>query len=220
MLGFTMVDFALVDGHCHTVFGGTPGADDFRAWSSEARHQAGGLDSADSPVGHAIRRWCAEPLGLEPGVPLDDYLRRRDQLGPEEARQRLLTAAFLSDVLVDTGISGDGFVSAGEIGRAASARAHEVVRLETVAERLVSRQPDLDAADFADAYLDELHTATAHAIGVKSVVAYRHGLDFDPSRPSPAEVREAAKAWLARGETGRLTDPVLLRFLLDRKSVV
>jgi len=209
-----MVDFALVDGHCHTVYGGTPGVDEFRAWSSEGGYRSDGVDSADSPIGLAIRRWCAEPLGLEPGVPLDDYLRRREQLGPEEARRRLLTAAFLSDVLVDTGLSADGFVSAEEVGRSASARAHEVVRLEAVAERLVAQNPDLDPADFADALVEELGRATARAVAVKSIIAYRHGLDFEPSRPSPADVREAAKAWLAHGRPDRLTDPVLLRFLL------
>ncbi|NEC73568.1 amidohydrolase family protein, partial [Streptomyces rochei] len=49
-------------------------------------------------------------------------------------------------------------------------------------------------------------------VGVKSVAAYRTGFGLDPERPSPAEVTEAARRWLARG--GRLDDPVLVRHLL------
>src|SRR5262249_8833575 len=43
-------------------------------------------------------------------------------------------------------------------------------------------------------------------------LAYRYGLDVDPRRPTGAEVAAAAGDWL-RGR-GRLTDPVLLRYLL------
>jgi predicted TIM-barrel fold metal-dependent hydrolase len=51
---------------------------------------------------------------------------------------------------------------------------------------------------------------------LKSVIAYRYGLDFDPEPPSLGEVRRAAGMWLRRRETGDvpLTDPVLLRHLL------
>ena len=48
---------------------------------------------------------------------------------------------------------------------------------------------------------------------MKSIAAYRHGLDLDPARPSASEVRAAAGRWLAAGAR-RLTDGVLLRFLL------
>jgi len=49
------------------------------------------------------------------------------------------------------------------------------------------------------------------------VVAYRHGFELDPGRPSLGEVTRAASAWLTAIEAGqrvRLTDPTLLRFAL------
>ncbi len=52
---------------------------------------------------------------------------------------------------------------------------------------------------------------------MKSIVAYRHGLDFDPSPPSASDVVEHAGLWLADISSGgplRLTDPVILRFVL------
>lgn len=212
MLGFTMVDFALVDGHCHLVHGGTPDLEAFTLWSTEADRLSDRISYTDSPVGHAIRRWCAEPMGLEPSVPLTDYLERRAELGPEESLRRLLTAAWLSDLLVDTGISGDGFVEPSALRTAAEAGVHEVVRLEAVAEQVVA--DGADAAGFAEAFVDALRRATRSAVSVKSIVAYRYGLDIEPDRPSPDDVREAAKQWLTNGDASRLTHPVLLRFLL------
>ncbi|GAB3427224.1 amidohydrolase family protein [Flindersiella endophytica] len=212
MLGFTMVDFALVDGHCHGVFGGTPDPATFARWSTEADRPTDGLAYANSPVGHAILRWCAEPMGLEPGLSLENYLDRRTELGPQESIRRLMTAAWLSDLLVDTGISGEGFAEPSVLGAVTEAGVHEVVRLESVAEQVVA--DGADAVGFAEAFVDALATATAHAVGVKSIVAYRHGLDIEPTRPSPDDVREAAKQWLTAGDPARLTHPVLLRFLL------
>ena len=52
---------------------------------------------------------------------------------------------------------------------------------------------------------------------MKSIVAYRFGLDFDSSRPDPTAVLAAAGDWLRTAEaTGqaRVSDPVLLRHLL------
>ena len=52
----------------------------------------------------------------------------------------------------------------------------------------------------------------AAAVAVKSIIAYRHGLAIPAERPSELEVQAAAGGWLRRGD--RLTDPVLLRFVL------
>jgi predicted TIM-barrel fold metal-dependent hydrolase len=57
----------------------------------------------------------------------------------------------------------------------------------------------------------------ADAVAVKTIIAYRYGLDFDPSRPSPRETAAAAAEWLydceQRGSV-RLDHPVLLRAVL------
>ena len=93
----------------------------------------------------------------------------------------------------------------------AGARVREVVRLETVAEELAAA--GCGAAEFADRYRELLWRRSADAAGVKSIIAYRHGLDFDPARPGRSEVATAAGAWL-RAASPRLTDPVLLREVL------
>lgn len=211
------VEQPLVDGHCHRVVDHTPNRVRFELMLTEAdRPPAAGVSYAESPLGFAVRRWCAPALGLAAGASLDAYLSRRAELGPGESARRLLAAAGLSDLLVDTGIGGDGFLPMGSLGRVAAAQVHEVVRLETVAEALARSgvRPD----DFADAYVHALAAATVDAVGVKSILAYRRGFDVTQVRPSPSEVRSAARDWLGatpsdRGQA-RLDNAVLLRFVL------
>jgi predicted TIM-barrel fold metal-dependent hydrolase len=69
------------------------------------------------------------------------------------------------------------------------------------------------AAGFAADLADALATAARDAVAVKSIAAYRHGLDLDPARPTPAETVRAAGEWLA-APSARLDHPVLLRQLL------
>ncbi|WP_020573519.1 amidohydrolase family protein [Actinopolymorpha alba] len=210
---------ALVDGHCHSVVAASLERAEFELFLTEADRPApSGVSYADSPLGFAVRRWCAPILGLAPGAPLEEYLARRAELGPDEVRVRLLAAAGLSHLLVDTGIGGAGFASLSDLGVAASAEVREVVRLESVAERLALS--GVRADDFASAYSEALREATRDAVAVKSILAYRHGFAVEPVRPSPTEVAVAARRWLGPPSLEpercqpRLDDPVLLRFIL------
>jgi uncharacterized protein len=202
----------LLDGHCHLVFAGELDQPAFERLCTEADTPApAGTSHADSQLGLAIRRWCAPVLDLEPHSPLPAYLARRAELGAAEANRRLLRGAGLTELLVDTGITGDGFLTLAALGEAASAPVREVVRLESVAEGLAGS--GMAASEFPEAYRSALDSATLAAVAAKSVLAYRHGFDVDPARPDDHSVVAAAAHWLASGLT-RLTDPVLLRFVL------
>lgn len=203
----------LVDGHCHVLLSRPVDAAGFELASTEADVPAPpGVSYLDGAAGAAIRRWCPPVLGLAAGAPIEDYLDRRRQLGVEEVTRRLLRAAGLSHLLVDTGLGGEDLTGPAELGDMAGAEAREVVRLETVAEHLAST--GIAPADFASAYVEALDKATRHAVAVKTILAYRGGFAGDLHRPTPSEVGEAAASWLAREPTGRLCEPVLIRFLL------
>ncbi|HEY8457990.1 MAG TPA: amidohydrolase family protein [Actinopolymorphaceae bacterium] len=212
VLSDLMRELPLVDGHCHTVLADVPTErENFEQYLTEADRPAGrGVSYGDSPLGLALRRWCPPVLDLPPGASLDDYLARRAELGEVEVRRRLLAAAKVSAIVVDTGLGGDGFTSVSELAESAGAQAHEVVRLETVAEALWQSGVD---RDFADAYRDALSRATAHAVAVKSILAYRRGFDGSHTRPTLADVATAAQRWLS-GPHPRLEDDTLLRFIL------
>ena len=204
----------LVDGHCHSILAAAPDAAAFALAASEAdAAPPPGVSLLDGPVGLAIRRWCAPLLDLPSGAPIDDYLARRDELGAAEVAGRLLGSAGLSHVLIDTGLDSPALARPADLAGAAGAEYREVVRLERVAERLADGG-GVSAEGFAAGYVAALRDATSGAAAVKSVLAYRHGLQIDPGRPSPGEVRAAARRWLARRGPARLDEPVLLRFVL------
>ncbi|WP_328382906.1 amidohydrolase family protein [Streptomyces sp. NBC_00400] len=169
----------------------------------------------DSQIGFAVRRWCAPVLGLEPHAGPEAYLTRRSALGTDEVNRRLLEASGIGHYLLETGYKGEDIL--GPQGMAAASRrpVDEVVRLETVLEDVV--RAGVTAAGLPDRFRAALAARTVTAVGLKSIIAYRHGFDFDPTRPDDHEVTAAAGAWLAGYEatgTLRVSHPVLLRFAL------
>ena len=122
-----------------------------------------------------------------------------------------------------------GMLSPGETAGFAGAAAFEVVRLEQVAESLA--RSGVRAADFPDEYrkaLSERVTSPSFGIkvvGLKSIAAYRVGLELDGPRPGDGEVVAAVSRWLGGtnragrddGDAGtppRLADEVLHRFFI------
>jgi predicted TIM-barrel fold metal-dependent hydrolase len=176
-----------------------------------------GTTTFDSQLGFLVRRWCAPVLGLEPFAEPEEYLRRRAELGFAEVNRRFLGQADVALWLVDTGYQADQLTTPEQLAAASQRPARQIVRLESVAEQVISG--DVTAAGFAEAFRVALEAATTsvQAVGYKSIVAYRYGLDFDPDRPGRAEVTAGAGRALravAAESCARIDDPVLLRHLI------
>lgn len=209
-------DARFIDHHVHSILAGQLGIDQLVAGLSETdRPEAAAAAGIDHQLGVAVRRWTAPLLGLKPHVEAGAWLQHRSTLDNAVAASSLLPAAGLEALFVDTGFRSAELLSIEELARLAGADARPVVRLEALAEAVAAA--GVSASGFAVAYRDALATATKDAIGVKSIIAYRGGLDVDPSRPSAAEVAEHAGRWLAAIAAGgplRLTDRVILRSVL------
>ncbi len=210
----------LVDHHCHGVLGRDADEATLESMLNEGSSWPGG-SVFDSQAGFAFRRLCPPVLGLAPHAELADYVARRAELGATEVSKRFLSAAGVSVLCVDTGFTPEPLTSPDELGDLAGATAHEIIRLERVAEDVVAAGVGADG--FADAVRSALATRTAGgvgrgpAVGVKSIAAYRTGLDLRPERPSDAEVSAAAGRWLAgrpAGQPPRVADETLARFLI------
>lgn len=183
----------LIDHHCHGVTRGELDRAAFELLLTESDRPApAGCSTFDSLLGLAVRRQCAPVLDLPAGAEPDEYVGRRAELGAEEVNRRLLSAAGAEALLVDTGLAGDGLLGVSDLARLSGATAHEVVRLESLAEEVAAR--GVSAGGFAGAFSEALAERAAGAIALKSIVAYRHGLDFDPRPPSQAEVLRARTA--------------------------
>jgi predicted TIM-barrel fold metal-dependent hydrolase len=209
-------DLRLVDHHCHGLVGVELDRPAFEEMLTEADTvSALGTTLFDSLIGLAVRRWCAPVLDLEPHVSADDYLARRAELGADEVNRRFLRSTGTGDFVVDGGFMPDKLTSSAELATLAGARAHDIVRLEQVAENVA--RDGTSAVGFAEACAVELAKRTVNAVGVKSIAAYRVGLDLAGERPSDAEVTLAAGDWLSDVEGGkpvRLANEVLHRFLI------
>jgi len=234
-------DMALADHHCHGVIRRDVRRGEFEAMLTEAadpgQRGAPGLTMFDSQIGLAVRRWCPPVLGLPAHTEPDEYLGRRAALGHAEVSRRFLRAAGLAELYVDTGFAPEPLLSPPEMAAMAGGQAHEIVRLEQVAESVAA--VGTRASAFAGAFRETLAGRARHAAGVKSVAAYRVGLDLPAARPTDAEVAAAAARWLgcpapagspgspespeSRGPAGspgaaggapRLADPVLHTFLV------
>ena len=216
-LAHAVGNIALVDHHAHPVLGSNLSRAIFEELITESDRAApAGTTRFDSQLGIAVRRWCAPVLGLPPDTSPDEYLARRAELGPDEATRLLLRASGTACFLVDTGYVLDGMLGLEPMAEAAGAGVAEIVRLERVAEQAIVAG-DATADGFADRFRAALWDQAAGACGVKSIIGYRFGLDFDPAPPTAAEVAEAAGRWLGEIEQGgtiRITDPALLRHLL------
>lgn len=209
----------LVDHHCHGVLGRDLDRTEFEESLTEAETSGPpGVSMFDTQVGFALRRWCPPVLDLDAHAEPGDYLARRAELGAAEVNRRFLAAAGLDALYVDTGYSPEAILDPPELGRLAGAAAHEIVRLETVAEQVAA--DGVEAARFADevrAQLDARIDAGGPA-GAKSIAAYRAGLELSGERPSDAEAAEAAgrlmRAAEEAGTAPRVCDEVLHRFLV------
>jgi uncharacterized protein len=208
---------ALVDHHVHSALAAELDAAEFEELITESdRPVPAGMTQFDSQLGMAIRRWCAPLLGLEPLAAPAEYLAQRAALGADEVTRRLLRASGISHFLVDTGYRPAGLLDLDGLASASGAEVDEIVRLEAVAEQAVLAG-DGTAAGFAGRFAEALAEQVPGAVGLKSIVAYRYGLHFDPVPPTRVEVTAAAGRWLHQIEvTGqvRVADPVLLRHLL------
>jgi predicted TIM-barrel fold metal-dependent hydrolase len=207
---------ALVDHHVHGILAGELDQAAIESGLMESSFlPPPGTSALDTQLGFAVRRWCAPVLDLEPLAPAEDYIRRRIELGSAEAARRFLTAAAADAWLVDTGFQSDAVTTPDELAALSGTPAREVVRLETIAERLI--RSGVGAAGYGDAAMSAVRAAAASgAVGFKTVAAYRGGLALDPARPSAADVTAAAGRWLRETETEagtpvRLEDQVLIR---------
>ena len=139
----TLAGLQLVDHHCHGVVAGDLDRDAFESFINEGFDRpASGTSHFDTPIGLAVRRWCAPVLDLEPFVPAETYVTKRLELGAREVNQRFLGASGLQALFLDSGYRSDEILAF-----ESSARSPASSRARSFASRALPRgwrQPDPD----------------------------------------------------------------------------
>ena len=204
-----IADLGLVDHHCHGVSVGPLDHDDFASLLTEGgREMLGAIDPMATPLGLAIRSLCAPVLDVDPHAPITEYLKHRSALGEITVAQRMLGGAGLSDILIDTGHLSDQVLTPADMEPLGQFKTYEIVRIEAVAEEVFA---SAGREAFIHEFAQTLSDRAASAVGLKSIIAYRAGLDIDADRPSLQETSEALARWSAGS---RMEDAVLLRHCL------
>ena len=217
-----VADLRLTDHHCHGVLRRDLDRPAFEAMLTEADYPGGpGVTMFGSQLGLALRRWCPPVLGLAAHASPDEYLAARATLGWEEVSRRFLRAAGLGALYVDTGFEPEPLTGPGELAAwpgwptGGPARSSGWSRWPRPWARAAGvRWPP--RASSRPRSGPNWPAGPGTRPGVKSVAAYRVGLDLAPDRPTETEVAVAAAHWLdtPAGVPGRLADPVLHRFLI------
>ncbi len=202
----------VVDGHCHPLLQDplavSPGA--FLDLFSEGR--PGTMRAHTSHTGYAQRavRALAQRLGVEPSV--EGVLAARRRAGPDAGRAHLADAS-VATLLVDTGYPPDA-MPLSEMRELLGCKVHEVVRIETCAERLLARR--LPYGEFVDAFRRTLSEAAPGCVAFKSIIAYRSGLDVRAWTAGECAAPYArALAAVPAGGGARLTEKPLLDRLFE-----
>lgn len=215
-----LADLPLIDHHVHGTLLPPLSRPEFELFLTESAEPIPSwMTQFDSQVGFAVRKYCAPMLGLAEHADPDSYWAARAARTPAEVSRVLLAGSGIVESVIDTGViqtahTERSITTIDEFAELSGQAVHEVVRLETVLETLAAEGTTADGLEEAlDSALD---AAITTAVGFKSVIAYRHGFDFDPARPTSAQFSAAAARWLAESEGGvhRVTDEVLLRALL------
>ena len=211
-----LAGLGLVDHHVHGVVKQNPSVAAFTNMITESDRTPVSLDEAmNTQVGFATRRWVAPLLDLEPHASAAEYFARRIALGADEVNRRLLSATGIAHYLIESGYRGDEIYDPAGMREITGVKVDEVIRIETIAEKVALS--GVSATDFAATFAAELQSATAQAVGVKSIVAYRIGLAFEASAPSAFDVQLAAGKWMKEVEASgkaRVSDPILMRHLI------
>jgi predicted TIM-barrel fold metal-dependent hydrolase len=205
---------ALVDHHVHGAFNKPIDRAGFEASINEGSTDPvpDFMTMFDSPLGLAIRRWCAPVLGLSAHAPADDYWARRSELAPDELAEAMLAGAGVSRWIVDTGFKGDLLTTPEQLAELSGRPASEILRLERLTEDLLETGTDPD--DFPAAFRAALRAAadSPDIVGTKTIAAYRTNFDIDWSRPTDVAVVEHARSLATHGNDLRVDSPVLIAF--------
>ena len=176
----------------------------------------GGAKAFDKPVGLNIRTFCAPLLDLPPHIPIEDYLLRRRELGAAEVSKRFVEQSSMSAVLLDSyDRQVETITTPAEFESQFKTPAFEILRIESIFENVAMRVTS--QVDLMATFADELASLAEHAVGLKSIVAYRTGFRIDTANPNDGILSTAIDAWLKRqpeGQRPRLDDPAICARLL------
>ena len=205
----------IIDHHAHPLLKpeATQTPQSFRQWFTESTSPE--VHARHVPHSLFFRtglRWLAEVLDCEPT--LEAVLVARAAQPYEIWTHRLFEMVNISRLLCDYGYGGPQAYSHAEMQALLSCQVDPILRLETLAEQLIRQHDTFE--QMLNAFQDVVSRArTDGYVALKSIVAYRSGLDLNPAtRAEAAAAFARLKTEIQRTGRGRLADKPLTDYLL------
>jgi hypothetical protein len=227
-------DLVLADQSCASLLAtwARAGGGQFPAWRASFTGAArpAGRAARDVPGLLGYRHFLAalaDLLDIDPAEAGEELERqvvaRRDQLAgadPSGYLRLLRDHAGIAALLVDTGAGGDKVLKAAELERAADRPAHEIVRLEPLAEELLAPGAPTarSLARLVAGFEERVGLAMERgAVALKSIASSRGGLWLF-TETTQADRRRAFTNLDKAAQAERFDDAVLLPFLVRRAA--
>jgi predicted TIM-barrel fold metal-dependent hydrolase len=221
-VGATVANVPAVDHHCHGLVAawaslGDPNAPAWRRCFTEAVRPVSLVRDVAVSTGYreflrAIASYLGEDIGEPVGLEARVVQRRASTLAaePDAYIRRLFDDARISTLLVDTGYGSSASTPA-DLARTIGRPVRTIIRIESIAEGCLAARGrrSLTRLAFTGTLLEELDGAVAAgAVGLKSIAAYRAGLDLP--EPSASKVAGAFRRLDRKAQAHRLDDPVIV----------
>jgi hypothetical protein len=216
---FDFQDISAFDHHCHNWrnLDAPFEREQYRLFFTEAVDPRVGPDTATN----IYYRWTIRELARVFGCSAseNDVLAARAELGHAEVARLLMREANLNAAIIDFGFAGRGsdLFSVSDMGDAlGGVPTWGALRLEALLEELVVNHETADAVE--EAFLARLNASTLRAeriVSLKSIVAYRTGLDLAPtSRAEGYSSFSGLKATAREQGRVRIADKCFLDYFL------
>jgi uncharacterized protein len=209
-------DIPVIDEHCHGFYKAQHGADvgQWRRHFTESGDEGARGEQVTSSLFYSrLLRELAEFFGCPPEE--GAILEAHNRLDVPALIGSLLRDANIEMLLIDQGFPAAGLVLPDtEVGSFAPCRVAPLLRLEVLMQQLISRYDALD--EVTEALRGRLSDIRVSGyVGLKSIVAYRSGLDIGWWERSEVEASFAeARHTASEGKELRLSQKPLLDFLL------
>jgi uncharacterized protein len=204
----------IVDHHCHSLLREQPQDDEaFRNHLTETYFPEMARDHIQHTlVYHWAIRELASFLGCDP-EPAALHAARRS-LGVEKLARDVIERGNFRMLLIDSGYGADTTFGLDELRAMVPCEIREIVRLEPLIERLILEADDFDG--FLEAYRAALSNLRGSGyVGMKSVIAYRSGLQIEPvDRTAAAAAFKPVHQAARRDGALRIESKPLLDFLI------
>jgi len=214
MQGMNLWDIPAIDHHAHNLV---------KPDALEADFFPGAFTESNDPVvvrQHARHtlfylrslRDIAELIDCAPSE--ETILARRRELGPERLAARCFQASNLSAVFLDDGFMTDRILPWTWHRQFSSIR--RILRLEQLAEDLIRSEDQFDI--FLDRFRSHLDAPPREVVALKSIAAYRSGLNIrqTPSHVARSRFRALRQQLEASGGILRFADKPLIDFLITK----